>query len=254
MLTRSKRVVKPLIAVLGAMGASFLLVYKLKSQPLPPVTHPFVAHSIVRRFATAGDKGPVKINDTTYARKKDGSWADITTLESPAGEIGDLETFVDVISGREVTLEPFTKSAMTLFLTPRQIIGRVPLCPPDINSPTLEHDWILGYEVVKVTTQYSVVNARKMTNEEWMAPTLGCYSLRRSEVSSNGSHNEFETTDVIEGNPPSSMFEVPADYVERPPSELSAEYEARFGKKFWPNSTIMKNLDHRYYSLRGNQH
>jgi hypothetical protein len=228
-------------------------MHTLKSQPLPSLPHPFVAHSIARRFATAGDKGPVKINDTTYARKNDGSWADIVRFESPAGEVGNQETFVDVISGREVTLEPFTKSAMTEFLTPRQIIRRVQLCPPDINSPTSEHDWILGYEVVKVTTQYSVSNARKMTIESWMAPTLGCYSLRRSEVNSDGPHNEFETTDVVEGDPPSSMFEVPADYVERSPSQLSAEWKARFGTEFWPNSNITKNLDQRYFSLRSKQ-
>ena len=239
---------------LGAIGASFLLVYKLKSQSLPPVTHPFVAHSIESHFATAGDKGPVIRNVRTYARKKDGSWADVETLESPAGEVGDQETFVDVNSGRQVTLEPFSKSAMTEILTPRHIIRRVRLCPPGINSPTLEHGWILGYDVVKVTTQYSVSKGRKETIEAWMAPTLGCYSLRRSEVGSNGPHNEFEATDVIEGDPPSSMFEVPADYVERSPSELSAEWEARFGKEFWPNSNLIKILDQRYYSLRSKQH
>ncbi len=72
-----------------------------------------------KTLASMGDTGPVKMNHLSYARKSDGSWADVATIESPDGQVGELRLFVDVASSRHLDLEPFTRSAMTLSRTKR---------------------------------------------------------------------------------------------------------------------------------------
>jgi len=65
----------------------------------------------------------VKVNHITYARKSDGSWVEVTTVESPDGEVGELISFVDVASGKSVDLEPFTRSVMTFYLAPKRAVA-----------------------------------------------------------------------------------------------------------------------------------
>src|SRR5882672_5874797 len=62
--------------------------------------------------------------------------------------------------------------------------------------------------------------------EGWVAPSLGCYALKRSyDVSESGQKGGRTTSEVVSitfGDPPAELFEVPANYTERKPSELMA--------------------------------
>lgn len=252
-MVRERKFVLTLLVALGALGASFVIAYRLKSQSLQSSPRPFTAQGVVSHFAAEGGGGPVKVDQTTYARKSDGSWVEITTTESPNGEVANLVTFRDVASGRRVTLEPFTKSSMTYYLTTREMRAEVEgsqSCPPAVSSPTADHDRILGYDVVKVTEENPGPHKTRETIEAWVVPELGCYPLRRSELRSDGPHNEIEVTRLSEGEPHGRMFDVPAEYTERSPSGLSAEWAGRFGHKFWNNDSISKRMDNEYYAHR----
>ena len=281
MPTRNRRVVGPLIVILAA-GASFMTSHRFKSlslasprkvllarglagflgishasKPQSSAFHPraFVARAVVRRFGTIGDKGPSVPDLTMFARKGDGSWAEMTTTDNPSGEVLELRTFWDVSSDREVTLEPTTKSVMTYFLTPQEMHTKVEdslTCPPAVKSPTAQHQRILGYDAVNATEE-DPGSRHNQYFVAWVAPELGCYALRRSETRSDGPHNEFEATSITEGEPPAWMFQVPADYVERSPSELSAEWAARFGQPFWPDHNVLATADRKYFAHRPKQ-
>jgi hypothetical protein len=211
-----------------------------------------VAQGFERSFSSKGQEGPSVVELTTYARKGNGSWVEVRTTKDPSGEVGIMRTFWDFASGREVTLEPATKSAMTFFLTRSEMhdeIDDFSSCPPEVNSPTAEHKRILGYDAVKVTEERPGPHKGRVLTETWVAPELACFAIRRSEINSDGPHNEFETTRVKEGEPPAWMFEVPNDYVERSPRQLSAEWAARFGREFFPDG-IAARMDKRYYAQR----
>jgi hypothetical protein len=241
MLISAKRMVGPLVLMLGALGASFVISYSLRSQSSVPHSRAFVAWGFVKRFAAKGDEGPSKDSQTIFARKGDGSWADIITAQSPSGETGELRTFWDAASGRQVTLEPVTKSAMTYFLTATEMRTKIEnseSCPVGVESPTARHERILGYDAVNVTEEGPAPRLSKMLVEAWVVRELGCYALRRSEVWTDGPHNQFETTRVSEMQPPAWMFEVPPDYVERSPSQLSNEWAAKFGQGFLGDSAL----------------
>jgi hypothetical protein len=245
------RVVATMATALVALVASFLIAHRMKSQSVRSSRRPFIARGVEKHFATKGDAGPVKVSYTRFARRSDGSWVEVVTIESPHGETGELTSFWDVASGRQGYLEPFTRSAVTLYLAPgemRDEINRSVSCPSAVNAITAEHERILRYDVVKITEQYRAPNNGSETIEAWVAPDLDCYHLREFDSRSDGPHNEIEVTDLTEGEPPTDMFDVPPEYVERSPSQLSAEWAARFGEQFWRNESQAKRLDQRYYA------
>ena len=252
MSARSKVVLGALVLILAGLGAGFTIAYCLKSQSSTAPARPFVAQGFERSFGTKGDEGPSIVELTTYARKSDGSWVEVRTTKDPSREIGVLRTFWDVASGTEVTLEPATKSAMTLFLTRSEMRGEISSfesCPPEVNNPAAEHERILGYDAVKVTDEGPGPKKGRQLIESWVVPELACFPVRRSEVLSAGPHNEFKTTGITEGEPPAWMFEVPQDYVERSPTQLSQEWAARFAHRFWPDD-VAARMEKRYVAHR----
>jgi len=121
-------------------------------------------------------------------------------------------------------------------------------CPATVSATAAEREQILGYDVVKLTGEDRAPNNGREITEAWVAAELNCYPLRKSESLSSGPHNEIEVTDLTEGQPPPPMFDVPRDYAERSPSQVSAEWAARFGQPFWGRESTAKRLDERYYS------
>jgi len=247
----AKRAALILATVFAVLTGSFLIARRARPQGAHSPRRAFIAHGTERHFATKGDTGPVKVNHITYARKSDGSWVEAATIESPQGDAGELISFVDVPSARHVDLEPFTKLSMTFYLTPSELqheVDRDESCPRAVSAAPAEHERILGYDVVKLTEEGRAPNNGKEVTEAWVAPELNCYVLRKSASLSDGPHNEIEVTDVTEGEPPPTMFDVPAEYVERSPSQLSAEWAARFGQPFLGRESTVKRLDERYYA------
>ena len=248
-----KRIIGLLALIVGALATSFVVSHKLRSQSLLLSVKPFVAAGTVTRFATPGNNGPLrKVSSFTDARRSDGSWMEGETSVLPSGEPGYLRQFWDVASGRQVTVELATKSVMTYFLTTSEMRGRIQneeSCPPDVYSPTASHQRILGYDTVKTVEEEPSPHRGKRVTTSWVVPALSCFALRSSEVRSDGPHNEIEVTQLTEGAPPAWMFQVPEDYVERAPSQLSAEWQAKFGRPFLSDTNLAK-MDKVYFAHR----
>jgi hypothetical protein len=65
-----------------------------------------------------------------------------------------------------------------------------------------------------------------------MAPALGCFELQEIWTLGPADGPKHRLTRqavyVMEGDPPPTLFEIPATYPERAPSEVAAEFVRRF--------------------------
>ena len=88
-MLEAKRAVLIVATVFAVLIGSFLIALRAKSQGAHASRRAFIAHSVEKHFASKGDTGPVKVNHITYARKSDGSWVEVATIESPMGRSGN---------------------------------------------------------------------------------------------------------------------------------------------------------------------
>lgn len=244
----NRAVVFVLIGVAVA-GLSFLITRKVRSQAVDS-WRPFLAVGVERLYSGNDPVHPKTVWYSMYARRGDGSDAQVWSVTSPNGELVESRGFSDVASGRKVSVETLTRSKTTYKLSQSEVGAPSTNCT---NDPNAQRKRILGYEVERVEEQSSFPNG-KMTVERWQAPALNCYSLRErvtfppETAFAPSPHNEIEVTLVVEGQPPLSMFEDPPDYVERSPSQLNDEYARKFpGHRVFANPKL---FDDAYYAQR----
>lgn len=209
-----------------------------KPKPQPSGFTPFVLSERVTHFSRMN---VVKEVDYTIARRVDGSLVRsfiVKDLDSPDGNEREAVFIWNVPSRHNTMLEPFTKSAMTQLLSPKEIadfLSSQKACSEailraDANRST---EQLLGHAVVRLeetsTTSHTV---------SWVAPDFDCFPLRQTvallDPKHAGLHHDNVVTKIEEGEPPSSMFAVPSDYTERSPLEIETEYARKYaGVKFF---------------------
>jgi hypothetical protein len=167
---------------------------------------PFTARIVEKHFSDLDAKQPAGVNYITVGRQRNGSESISTSVHSPDGSsVGQVGYILDVNSRKEITLESFTKSAMTLNLSATELDSRLDSrrCP-DFDELS-EHSYMLSYDVVRVKSLDS-----SNTEDEWLAPYLSCFALKEVFITSGGSWNEKTVLSVTEGEPPSSKFDIPS--------------------------------------------
>lgn len=249
-----KRPVVLLGLTLGFLGLSVAVGYRAQSQTKP--THKakkaFVAHLRVLQFGNT--QKPPHIQNEVFALRSDGSYVRRFETVSPKGEVGWAVDIVDVRSGRYTLLEPFTRTAVTFYRTDDEMQSelrtRVTCSTSSETEKALARadkvvDKILDREVVQVVERHEG-SRRQVTTERWVAPDLDCFPLRKSEWSQTGSHNETEVTKLEVGEPPDSMFEIPAGFIESSPIQAEAAYAALYpGFSLWGTKAVT-TIEERY--------
>ena len=215
---------------------------------------PFAAQIVEESFGDSAAVKPVTVQNIIYGRQSNGSEASLTSVHSPDNQqTAQLVYILDVNSGKEIQLEPFTKSSMTFYLSKEQLTQTLDSrhCPTNVNALT-EHSKILNYDVVRYrdNSGSSAESPTDDMDDEWIAPRLACFVLKEIFTESSGPWNRRTVVSLTEGEPPSSMFNIPPEYVERSPREMAAKWSDTFpGSKFLPDSSI-RNMDQRYYRER----
>jgi|HubBroStandDraft_6_1064221.scaffolds.fasta_scaffold00142_2 hypothetical protein len=193
-----------------------------------------------------GPKGELFVKEVV-ARRSDGATAVIST-------VGDLSlgytiktlTFLD---GTSITVYDPIRTKSSWHVTTQRLaqlkehllLHPAPDCMPEgvREGPVriLGDDLILGHKVIQVESKFG--SGRLI---EWDAPDLACKTLefRFEERQPDGSlkiktHEKAISLDI--GEPPSSIFDVGADYQEMKPSEAQARY---FQKAGVPEDTASK--------------
>lgn len=191
----------------------------------------FTATRTVAKFRT-GSGVPFGVKNGIVAVRSDGSHAELEERRDPTGSdrVLYLKKITDVIKAQQVVVDPWSESRVTY---PRSPEGTAYMAAkPQTTCAGEPEGKLLGYPVVLLEETKDLPAGPKVQTRSWLAPGLDCYPLRR-EMRFSRDGKEFQLTieavsSVVEGAPESWLFEVPANYVERSPSEVIAENAKRY--------------------------
>lgn len=247
------------VALLAAVVSYWISRAKVKAQGESWI--PFTAVMVQRQYQ-ALPAAPLRMENYTYAVRSDGSWVkDFKRQIMPNGGWGDLRVIADYSSGVRTMVDPSTNS-LTSYPFSKQALAKLSVPPPQACStdPGVQHATVLGYdtEVVKRTLPGTPPGV-ELVVAEWDAPALDCFPVRQiiDHHSPNASvHIVREALYVSEGAPSEALFDIPTDYVERSPSQVTAERARLFPNE--PSSSALSSstsvLDRVYQSYRKNGH
>ena len=176
-----------------AVGFGLLLGLSARSQtPVAssheaPALKPFSAQINELYYASRGDT-PRSDLIRFVARRSDGSAVDRFPTRSPGGESGEITTITDLRRGIQVTTEPFTKSATTLYLSQAEVTSlraaQDACSDADIRAAVASalsvRGHVLGYEVIRVDLQ----PRPDWHFSSWVAPALNCIRQTNSILDS----------------------------------------------------------------------
>jgi hypothetical protein len=107
--------------------------------------------------------------------------------------------------------------------------------PPGVVAPqTVRWDKVLGYDVKLLERDLLAPGpgGKKISVESWRAPALNCYPLREKLFLGDGNEKIVthvrEVISVMPGEPDATLFQIPAGWTERSPSQVYAEFERRY--------------------------
>ena len=149
----------------------------------------------------------------------------------------------DVSNKKVVVVEPLTESLVTYPLgnpAERQTIKPTTSCPGD---PAGE---MLGYPVV---LQHENKEPMETDLRTWRSPALDCAPLREEiRTTENGVQRlkVSTVTNIVQGQPESWLFEIPANYTERRPTDMMAEQARRYPQRFGTPDPSTNHLDMAY--------
>jgi len=110
----------------------------------------------------------------------------------------------------------------------------------------------LGFRIIRI----QLGKPGAVDTEFWNAPDLDCYPLRQIMEFRDASGKVTDLSDdsvisVSRGEPSADLFSIPADYVERPPSEVERLNAEKTGIPLDQiNAARAARIDQRYYESR----
>jgi hypothetical protein len=242
-----------LLVVLSTVvaGISFFAgrAHKLKGQAT--VRKPFTATIVEQRYSqgtvSADWPGTEMI---MYSVRSDGSTAEIMRRQDPNKNWVNMKVITDAGSAKRMSLDPTTRSITTYSLPQSSFsLAEPSTCRTGTGA---QHSTILGYDVVKVEEKANSMPGDTSSYESWRAPALDCFPMYESASPTADLNGPTRTTRqvvfLIEGEPASSLFSIPADYTERSPSAAMKEFQRLFPTETQCEScaTSMSILDNAY--------
>jgi hypothetical protein len=127
----------------------------------------------------AGSSGEEMSIPTVLASRADGSSVDLRLMGD--GKMAGNKAIIDLSRGQRVAVDPVSESKTTYALAPPEI-SRLRLNASSCLEQTgSERGEILGVEVVKVVQRPPASgNGNREEIEQWLAPALNCYPLRKT--------------------------------------------------------------------------
>ncbi len=204
-----------------------LAIRHVYAQPQLPA---FTAN-VVEKYLTAPDTYGL---EESYSRayKADGSFVKRREYKAPDGRIVEQRNVYDLASGRRVVVEGITESTVTYRLSPQEVAWRRSRVGQCSSNPLARRSSRLGYEVIENIYKYQTPQGDNQV-VEWRAPMLNCAPLEERYILTKSDGSEFVTNirtvvNIAMGEPDSSLFSIPARYVERSPSAMMEEYARRY--------------------------
>lgn len=185
------------------------------------------------------------------AVRSDGSEVRVSRRKLPDGQWFQPKWVLDLSLRKRVSVEPATGSILTYPLSdkavaeyraPRASCGKISLAEPS---------QLLGQRVVHMREDA----APDSYVDRWLAPALNCFPLRETFTFTSGPPTATrrivrQALFLIPGEPARSLFQIPASYVERSPSEMAAEFARRFPGHDAMSTKSAQRLDDIYRTAR----
>ena len=214
------------------------IVFRLTIDSLSaPRTSDRVPFTITQAHITYSPSGnwPALRREIVLAVRGNGSFSQRTKNLSPAGTArSDRREVYNVAAGTITAVDPLTQSKTTAFLPESSKDSlATPIdttCGDRLRSgSTIERNGgiLLGYKVVRTTENSHLPDGGTATTVALRAPELNCFPLREEVtfVAPDGTItvNLREVQSVVTGEPDPELFDVPASYTERSPSDVVSE-------------------------------
>ncbi len=239
-----------LLGLTLVVSALTVITVRLRAQQTPPSKKPFTAIVLKKLFDKNRNQFGTEM--TLTAIRGDGSQVDIMQLLQ--NKVIGTKVIIDVASKQRISVDPITESRTTYHYSDKWFL-RFATPPPCSEGPDAEHSTVLGRQVFKITqnmdpSKSSTTDEDSTVVEQWVAPELDCFPLRStiSQVIDGVliPQQVREVISLIPGEPDPSLFQIPANYVERSPMEVSAEFERRTGKQAVGSSRTANALEDAY--------
>lgn len=229
MFDRILRLIPTAVIITGTAISSFVLV---NNTVLAVDQQPFTV--TVKQIVYDPAGGVHKSETVVLAHRRDSSSVNTRSINRPDGSgVAEQRYVTDLAGGEEFMVDGLTESLTTTPLPANAIAFHKK--PRECTNTSLGKEVVLGYDVSRSVTQHGgpgdIVRV-----EKWLAPALNCFPLKTSFLQGKSEAdlrlvNAREALQVTVGEPAASLFEKPAGYVERSPSQRTAEYHRRFPEK-----------------------
>jgi len=223
---------------------------------------PFTAR-VLQVFHNPDGAAGVREN-VVIAYRSDGSQAvgRVRTMEGVAGrspESAEFRRVRDVQAKMDHTIFPIAESVSSLPMSAGEL-ARLTARPQDCAVEGWEIDeepapsTVLGHRVIKrtLTVPPSGGAAAGTIHEEWVAPELNCFPLRkitRTPGPDGIVRTRYDALEIQIGEPDEELFRVPESYTERSPREIQQEIARRRGEEFETNPAVESRTE-QYYQRR----
>jgi hypothetical protein len=187
-----------------------------------------------------------------FVRATDGSWAFESDDQDPAlldqAERGWFRYTFDVKRRRYIDSLSFVQAAVVKPVVDAQELkmlrGSYGTCDGlnDGSLKQLGRSTFLGLEVIDVEVEHD----ERSIIEEWVAPALQCFALKRTEVIDGNLRQRIQAVSVQLGEPDAGAFELPAGFARVSPLEMEDLYRARFPGRELFGSRIGRRLEEEY--------
>ncbi len=235
-------------ALLSASGV--VTAFQTTPQERGSSFEPFIAHQVTKHMAPDGAPESGVESYHTYARRRDGSRVHMFRVTSPDGEAAQMVEILDYRKRTSVTLEPFTKSVITVHVSSEEIErkrGLESACASRHGVRTEEEPrQEFGVEATHVRDEFG----NGFVFDRWIAPELGCLTLHETAEHRSGARNETKVTQLIRGEPPQELFRVPEDYTERSPFQVDLVYSKKYSGAVLFGERVLDTIERRYHAGR----
>lgn len=225
-MKKLKRFAPVIMAVLGVGTTIYTLETRVRAQVILP-TPELSATVAVKYYSPSGALGMTETWTRSLMSNGSSALVRLTKNDTP----DETRIVLDTSKALWTTIDPKGESITTYRSSPAEIRGRSMVVPGCNSLPAA--GTLLGYPVVLWHLQ-KTAGPREINEERWLAPSLGCFTMKRSyTVSIQGgppARTTDEVTSLTVGHPDASLFAIPANYVERSPSEAMSERASREGK------------------------
>jgi hypothetical protein len=203
------------VCLIMVAASSCIAIAHVRAQIV--TVQPFVGIQVAEASPREGDLPIPRTYLQTIAVRSDGSIATVSKWDRSAGGPRYPRDVIDATAKHHISVDPVTQSILFRAYNDVQTIGRYSCEGSSVGQ-------MEGFDVVFLESTETLKDGSSITEKEWKAPKLGCYSLalELTETRRNGEvigNTKQSLVHIKLGEPDPWYFAIPTNYTTRTPDE-----------------------------------